>query len=627
MTRFAVGIDLGTTHCALAFAPLEGEGAIEVLSVPQLVARGQVDGRPLLPSFFHCVHESEGPQALPWDAERRYVVGEYARARSADAPSRVIASAKSWLSHPNVDRRAGILPLGAPEDVEKISPVEVSWRYLEHLAEAFDARFGGGAAALGKQDVVVTVPASFDASARELTVEAAIAAGIENLTLLEEPQAALYAWTVAAGEGPHGWREQVRPGDVVLVIDVGGGTTDFSAIAAVDRGGALELVRIAVGDHILLGGDNMDLALAHGVRQKLEGQGKAIDRWQQASLVHACRAAKEQLLGDPAVHAASSVPIAIASRGSALLGTTLRTELTGEEVTRILVDGFFPRVEATARPTSRPRSGLTELGLPYASDPAITRHLAAFLSRQAGALARVDAAAALGAPPGASGPPERSAPRLLHPTALLFNGGVMKGEPLLRRLVDTLDAWLEADGAGRARVLGGADLDLAVARGACTYARVRRGKGLRIRGGTARAYYVGIESSVPAIPGVSPPVSAMCVAPFGMEEGTEAVIPPHELGVVVGEPCTFRFFGSSVRRDDLAGVLLEDPAGHGLEELAPIEVTLPAEGRREGDVVPVRLRSQVTEVGTLLLEAEPLPSSRPLAAGERWRVELSVRGV
>ncbi|MDP9035313.1 MAG: Hsp70 family protein [Myxococcota bacterium] len=623
MTRFAVGIDLGTTHCALAYAPLEEEGPIEVLSIPQIVARGQVDSRPLLPSFFHCVHASEGPQSLPWDADRRYVVGEYARANAVDAPSRVIASAKSWLSHPTVDRRAGILPLGAPDDVEKISPVEASWRYIEHLSEAFDARFGGGDAALGKQDVVVTVPASFDASARELTVEAAIAAGIENLTLLEEPQAALYAWTVAAGDGANGWREQVRPGDVVLVVDIGGGTTDFSAIAAVDRGGALELVRIAVGDHILLGGDNMDLALAHVVRQKLEGQGKSLDRWQQASLVHACRSAKEQFLGDPTVSEASSVPIAIASRGSALLGAMLRTELTGEEVARVLVEGFFPFVDATARPISRPRSGLTALGLPYASDAAVTRHLAAFLSRQAGALDRVEAVAAL-APP--SGPSEGRAARLLHPTALLFNGGVMKGGPLRRRLVETLDAWLEADGAGRARVLAGADLDLAVARGACTYARVRRGKGLRIRGGTARAYYVGIESSVPAVPGVPPPVSAMCVAPFGMEEGTESVIPPHELGLVVGEPCTFRFFGSSVRRDDAPGLLLEDPAAQGLEELAPIEVTLPAEGRREGDVVAVRLRSQVTEVGTLLLEAEPISASRPLTVGERWRVELSVRG-
>jgi len=601
MTRFAVGIDLGTTHCALAVAPLEGDGTPEVMGVPQLVAQGEVDARPLLPSFLYFAHESEGVQALPWDAERRFVVGEHARSRGVDAPARVIASAKSWLSHPTVDRRAGILPLGAPDDVEKISPVETSWRYLEHLSEAFDARFGGGDAALAHQEVVVTVPASFDASARELTVEAALAAGIEKVTLLEEPQAALYAWVLARGDA---WRKEVHPGDVVLVIDVGGGTTDFSAIHAVDRDGSLELVRVAVGDHILLGGDNMDLALAHLVRQKLEGDGKAVDRWQQASLVHACRAAKERLLSDATLAVA---PIVLASRGSALLGGTLRTELTREEVTRTLVDGFFPVVPAEARPTSRARGGLIQLGLPYASDPAITRHLASFLARQAGALGIAA---------------QQRAPKLLHPTAVLFNGGVMKADPLRGRLVETLDGWLRGDGAPPVRVLGGADLDLAVARGACAYALVRRGRGLRIRGGTARAYYVGIESAVPAVPGVEPPVTAMCVAPFGMEEGSEASL-PQELGVVVGEPVRFRFFGSSVRRGDGAGTVLEDWKGDGLEELPPIEVTLPAEGRREGDVVPVRLRSHATEVGTLLLEAEPL---RPLTADERWRVELSVRG-
>jgi hypothetical protein len=348
----------------------------------------------------------------------------------------------------------------------------------------------------------------------------------------------------------------------------------------------------------------MDLALAHLVGRKLEAQGKPLDRLQQAGLVHACRSAKEQLFGDASL---DTVPIAIASRGSALLGGTLRTELTREETLRTIVDGFFPVVGAEARPTTRARAGLTQLGLPYASDPAVTRHLASFLARQAGALGTQ--------PDGRRG-------ALLHPTAILFNGGVMKADVLRSRIVETLDGWLAADGAAPVRVLAGADLDFAVARGACAYALVRRGRGLRIRGGTARAYYVGIESAVPAVPGLEPPVSAMCVAPFGMEEGTEATLSHHELGVVVGEPVRFRFFGSSVRRDDPAGTLLEQWKGDELEELPPIEVTLPAEGRREGDVVPVRLRSQVTEVGTLLLEAEPL---RPLKVDERWRVELSVR--
>lgn len=609
MARYAVGIDLGTTHCAMAVASLEEPDAKpEIFEVPQLVARGQLAAQPLLPSFLYFAHDGEGPQSLPWDADRAFVVGEYARSRGVDAPGRVIASAKSWLSHPSVDRHSGILPLGAPKELEKISPVEASWRYLEHLCEAFDARFGGGEAALARQDVVITVPASFDASARELTVEAAIAAGIEKPTLLEEPQAALYAWVLARGEA---WRKEVHPGDVILVVDAGGGTTDFSAIAAVERDGALELVRVAVGDHLLLGGDNMDLALVHLVARKLEKRQQPLDLWQQSSVVHACRVAKERVFSDAILEAA---PIAIASRGSALLGSTVRTELTREEVTRTIVEGFFPPVASDARPVTRARAGLTQLGLPYASDAAVTRHLAWFLSRQASALESVE---------GFARPGGERAPKLLHPTAILFNGGVMKAAALRDRVVEVLGAWLEADGAAAPRVLEGADLDLAVARGACAYALVRRGRGLRIRGGTAQAYYVGIESAVPAVPGVEPPVSAMCVAPFGMEEGTEASLPPHELGVVVGESVRFRFFGSTVRREDLAGALLESWGDEELRELPPIEVTLPADGRREGDVVPVRLRSQVTEVGTLLLEAEPI---QPLKADERWRVELSVRG-
>jgi hypothetical protein len=370
-----------------------------------------------------------------------------------------------------------------------------------------------------------------------------------------------------------------------------------------------------VGDHILLGGDNMDLDLAHVIKGKLTAEGKEVDRWQMSALTHACRVAKERLLGDASI---PSAPIAIAGRGSKLLGGGLRAELTREEVERTLVDGFFPAVPAAARPVARARGGLTQIGLPYASDAAITKHLAAFLGRQAGATARLEGFV----PAPRRGDAGDRAPRLLHPTAVLFNGGVMKGGALRDRLVRTLDAWLDEDGAAPVRVRGGADLDLAVARGAATYGLVRHGRGIRIRGGTARAYYVGIESAVPAVPGVEPPITALCLAPFGMEEGTEARLPTHELGVVVGEPVRFRFFGSSVRREDQAGAELESWKEGELEELAPIEVTLPAEGRREGDVVPVYLEAKVTEVGTLLLEAVP---TQPQKADERWKIELSVR--
>jgi molecular chaperone DnaK (HSP70) len=597
--RYVVGIDLGTTHTALASVPVEG-GTPEVMQVPQLVARGTVEARELMPSFLYFAHESEGTLGLPWDGSRTFAVGELARARAVESPARVISSAKSWLCHDGVDRRGSLLPLGAPEDIEKISPVETTFRYLDHLCEAFQAEKG---VPLGEQEVYLTVPASFDAAARDLTVEAAYAAGLDEVTLLEEPQAALYAWIAGAGEG---WRQHLGPGDVVLVVDIGGGTTDFSAIAAVDRDGELELHRIAVGDHILLGGDNMDLTLAHVLAKKLEASGKTLDRWQMTSLTHACRSAKERLLADASV---ASVPVAVAGRGSQLLGSTISTELARDEVTEVLVNGFFPVVDAGAKPATRPRTGLTQLGLPYAADPAVTKHLAHFLARQVEASSKLEG---FSAKHGA----------LLHPTAVLFNGGVVKGQALRERLLDALRHWLSADAGAPPRVLPGEDPDLAVARGAAYYGLVRRGQGLRIRGGTAHAYYVGIESPAPAVPGIEPPITAMCVAPFGMEEGTHADLPPHELGLVVGEPVQFRFFGSSVRRDDSAGTSLERWGADELVELSPIEVELPAEGRREGDVVSVKLEAQITPVGTLLLEAVPL---EPKAPDERWKIELGVR--
>jgi hypothetical protein len=353
----------------------------------------------------------------------------------------------------------------------------------------------------------------------------------------------------------------------------------------------------------------MDLALAYLARKKLLDEGKELDRWQMVALTHAARMAKERLLSDSTV---DKLPVVVPSRGAKLLGASSRTEISRDDVQKILVDGFFPSVPANARPQTRPRAALTQIGLPYAHDPAVTRHLAAFLGRHARATDRV---------PGFAGKTQSSS-SLLHPSVLLFNGGVMKGNALTERVVSTLNQWLESEGASPVRLLPAADLDLAVARGAATYGLVRKGTGLRIRGGTARAYYVGIESAMPAVPGIEPPITALCVAPFGMEEGSKAELPPHELGVVVGEPVRFRFFGSTVRRDDRAGTELESWKEGEIDELSPIEVTLPTEGRLEGDVVPVRLEASVTEVGTLLVEAVPLEPQKP---GERWKVELGVR--
>ncbi len=607
--RYAVGIDLGTTHCVMAAVDLtaeEQDGAVQwTVPVPQLTAPGAVEERPMLPSFLYLPHPDElkpDDRILPWGEPQPFVVGELARTMGSRTPIRLVASAKSWLCHPGVDRRAAILPVEAPEEVRRVSPLQASIRYLEHLRAAWDQQYPD--TPLAGQEVILTVPASFDPAARELTAEAAAAVGLSHLVLLEEPQAALYHWILAAqGE----WRKQVQVGDIILVIDLGGGTADFSLIAVTERDGSLELERVAVGDHILLGGDNMDLALAHAVRAKLAAQGTQLDPWQLQGITHGCRSAKETLLNDAAVEA---VPVVVPSRGSKLIGGTLRTELTRAEVTQNLVDGFFPAVEAAARPAVRARAALTKLGLPYAQDPAMTRHLAAFLARQVGAtrdLAGFEARL----------PADAS---FLHPTAVLFNGGVFKAQPLLERTLKVLNDWLAAEDAPPVRLLEGADLDLAVARGAAYYGFVRRGRGVRIRGGTAKSYYVGVESAMPAVPGMEPPIEALCIAPFGMEEGTHAELPPQEVGLVIGEPVRFRFFGSSVRRTDQVGAVLEQWAPEEIEELEEIEVTLPTEGRQPGEVVPVRLRAAVTEVGTLRLEAVPRTGE------EGWKVEFDVRG-
>ncbi|MDV6343475.1 Hsp70 family protein [Nitrosomonas sp. Is37] len=606
--RYSVGIDLGTTHCALSFVDLvQSQGEMveqEIMGIPQLTSPGNVEEKVLLPSFLYLPHPDEFAQndlLLPWDSERQYVVGELARSQGVRTPIRVVSSAKSWLCHPGVDRRSALLPLDAPDEIEKISPLQASIHYLQILCDAWNYKYPD--APLAQQSVTITVPASFDPAARDLTAEAARAIGLDQFILLEEPQAALYSW-LQATRGD--WRKQVNLGDIILVIDVGGGTTDLSLIAVTEQEGNLVLHRIAVGDHILLGGDNMDLALAHVIGSKLANQGTRLESWQLHGLTHACRAAKEILLNDLNVE---TVPVVVPSRGSRLIGGTLRTELTRAEVTQTIVEGFFPKVEVSAQLISRPRGALTKLGLPYAQDAAITRHLAAFLTRQTGATAELtgfENALAGGA-------------SFLHPTAVLFNGGVFKAQLLTERVSEVINSWLQKENAPNVRLLEGADLDLAVAKGAAYYGHVRLGQGVRIRGGTAKSYYIGVESAMPAVPGVEPPIQILCVAPFGMEEGTRAEVPSQEFGLVVGEPVRFRFFGSSVRREDQAGMMLDEWLPEEIEELEEIEINLPAENRSPGEVVPVHLQAAITEMGTLHLEAVS-PS------GEHWKVEFDVRG-
>ncbi|ELY5144958.1 Hsp70 family protein [Vibrio vulnificus] len=619
VAKFSVGIDLGTTHCVMSFMDTQDEQArVQVMAIPQLTAPGTVESRNQLGSFLYQPHEHEmnpASRVLPWTTEPTALVGAIARNLGGKTPLRLVASAKSWLCHGGVNRRDAFLPAGSPEEIEKVSPLRATELYLEHLKQAWDHAQPNHP--LSEQDVTITVPASFDPAARDLTAEAARNVGFVHLTLLEEPQAALYNWIDNSNDK---WRDEVTVGDIVLVVDIGGGTTDLSLVEVTEEEGNLTLKRIAVGEHILLGGDNMDLALAYSLKMKLAQEGKELQPWQVQAMTHACRDAKEALLNDAELQ---SVPIVVPSRGSKLLGATLKTELTQQEVQQMLVDGFFPKVAITEHPVQRNRGALTQMGLPYAQDAGITRHIAAFLSKQANA--NSEAAPAqdynpfVGGMPGMPGTQQASVD-FIKPTAILFNGGVLKSSLLAERLEETINEWLLDADAEMAKRLTGVDLDLAVASGAAYYGAVRRGQGVRIRGGIASSYYVGIESAMPAIPGMAPPMEALCVAPFGMEEGTSVDVPSQQFGLIIGQPVNFQFFGSTVRRDDLAGTHLDHWGPDELEELPEIQVTLPvSEGRREGEVVPVTLASRVTELGTLYLEAIAADN------GQKWHVEFDVR--
>lgn len=599
--KYIIGIDLGTTHSLLAYTEAElseeAEPVIRVLPVPQVVSPGEVRAQPLLPSFLMLPGPHDVPAgslALPWDAHMDFVVGEFARKRGAELPNRLVSSAKSWLCHSGVDRVDSILPWDSPPDARRISPVEASAAFLRHLRDAWNHQMAAHdpEARCEAQDIYLTVPASFDAVARELTVKAAHAAGLEHITLLEEPQAAFYAWVESQKER---WRKAVHVGESILVVDVGGGTTDFSLIQVTEENGELTLRRVAVGDHLLLGGDNMDLTLAYAVQSRLALKGTKLDAWQFRGLWHSARSAKERLLADPALE---SEPIVILGRGSSLIGGVIRTELTRAEVEQTLIEGFFPSGKLSDYPEEKPKVGVREMGLPYETDAAVTRHLARFLGRQA------------------QGDLSQSGLPVTYPAAILFNGGVMKSDLLRQRVLTVLHDW---HAPGEIRELTSVDLDLAVARGAAYYGLARHGRGIRIRGGTARSYYIGVESSMPAVPGVPTPIKALCVVPFGMEEGSDAEIRQREFGLVVGEPAVFHLLDSNIRKQDQVGEIVEDWQGD-IEEVTTMETALPATTEEDGgNIIPVWLQSRLTEVGTLELWCVARNEER------RWKLEFNLR--
>ncbi|WP_028314221.1 Hsp70 family protein [Desulfatibacillum aliphaticivorans] len=587
---YIIGIDLGTTNSVVSYVPVNTEEGkhpdIRLFKVPQLTAPGAMEERETLPSFVLLPGAHDVPAdglKLPWNENSNRAVGAFARDRGAEIPHRLISSSKSWLCQTGVGRNNPILPWGSrDQDLEKMSPVQASAAILSHIRDAWNHVMAkdDSSLRLENQEIFLTVPASFDAVARELTVQAAKIAGLEA-TLLEEPQAAFYSW-IWASSGK--WRDQVNVGDLVLVCDLGGGTTDFSLIHVKEEEGDLVLERVAVGDHLLVGGDNMDLTLAHLVAGKVGKSGKKLDAWQMRGLWQTCRSAKEGLLSG---HGPESVPISILGRGSGLIAGTIRSELINQEVREILTNGFFPVVPKDAMPATQGRAGMREGGLVYASDPAISKHLAGFLSRSGEKM----------------------------PTAVLFNGGVMKSTHFRSRVLDLLNSWSGGESAG-VRELAGANFDLAVARGAAYYGLARKGGAVRIRGGLGKSYYIGVEAAMPAVPGMPIPMKALCVAPFGMEEGTEADLTEEEFGLIVGESVRFEFLGSSVRHNDNVGTVVDDWE-QDIEPITLVETVL--EDDDKGAVLPVRIHVNVTEVGTLELWCVSTLDDR------RWKLEFDVR--
>lgn len=597
-SRYIVGIDLGTTNSVAAYIDTMAgdEAEIKIFRIPQLTAPGVVEARPALPSFLYLKtgHEvSESSLQVPGnEGSGLFAVGEFARDRGAEVPHRLISSAKSWLCNPHVDREAPILPWDGPADAEKISPVGASCEILTHMRHAWNQEMAAHdpLLRLENQAIYLTVPASFDAVARELTVKAAAMAGLSDIVLIEEPQAAFYSWIDQAGEA---WRRNVEKGDLVLVCDIGGGTSDFSLIEVQENdGGELVLERLAVGDHLLVGGDNIDLTLSYFLWARLQEKGKKLDSWQMRGLVHSCRKAKEHLFTgeSPDQH-----PISILGRGSALIGGTIKTSLDYGDIESIVLNGFFPRCSLDERPVAVEQAGMKEFGLSYEADPGITRHLARFLSVNAS---------------------DHGQPRL--PTAVLFNGGVMKSNVLRHRVMELVSEWRQSrgGGGGSVRELDAADFDLSVARGASYFGKAVRDGGMRIRAGLGQSCYMAIEAAMPAIPGIALPTRALCIAPFGMEEGTSAVCRERLFNLIVGQTVKFDIMTSTSRNDDSVGVLIDGWEDRGIKELSSIETRLEGEG---SGMVPVTFEVRLTEIGTLEFWACSRDDER------RWKLELNVR--
>ena len=604
--RYVVGIDLGTTNSAVAYVDTqESPWQVRVLMIPQLVASGVVEERDTLPSCHYEAAEGEaagGALRLPWDRhDPRVVVGFHARDQGGRNPGRLITSAKSWLCHAGVDRTADLLPWHGAADVERLSPIAVSARILQHVREAWNVQFPH--APLAEQDIVLTLPASFDEIARELTVEAAAQAALPRVVLLEEPQAAFYAWVYNHSQD---WHALVQPGQSILVCDIGGGTSDFTLIrvrassedsapqaaATPAQEQRVQFHRVAVGNHLILGGDNLDLALARHLEHKLT-DGNQLPSTQWDVLVRVCQRVKEELLG---ANAPPHLTVNLPGLGSRLIGGGLRVEVTRDEVRTLLVEGFLPRVALRDRPQAH-QSGFQEFGLPYAADPAITRYLAAFLT------AHRDAASTDAAAPDA-GP-------AIRPDIVLFNGGFFASPVLRQRLTELMASWFQVAGQPpwSPVVLDNDRLDLAVARGAAYYGMVRRGQGVRIAANLARSYYIGVENDQP---------TAVCLVPGNAEPGQTIEMPDRLFQLLISQPVEFPLWVSSLRLTDPPGSLVAIDREQ-MSPLPPIRTVLRTQKRRETGTIAVRLHARLTEIGTMELWCTAADRDRS------WRLQFDIR--
>ncbi|MFW6169739.1 MAG: Hsp70 family protein, partial [Planctomycetota bacterium] len=613
--RFVVGIDLGTTNSAVAYVDTrQPSWEVSSFRVPQLISPGVIEQRDALPSFHYQPVASEaadGLLKLTWQTEYSDgVVGVYAREQGGKAPGRLIASAKSWLCHSGINRLADVLPWQGAADVDRLSPVEASARILRHIHDAWNARFPDSP--LAEQDIILTLPASFDEIARELTVEAAAEAGLSRVVLLEEPQAAFYSWVYRHRDD---WHQRLQAGQTILVCDIGGGTSDFTLIrvradsslpeaersgARDGSGGRVQFHRIAVGDHLILGGDNLDLALARHLEHELTG-GERLASHQWDVLVQACRRVKEELL-DP--EAPEQLTVNLPGSGARLIAGGLQVQVRRDEVRRLLVEGFLPRVALDDKPMAW-QSGFQEFGLPYAADPAITKYLASFL--RAHRFDEVDDKA----DDEADAQQERDPDAGLRPDVLLFNGGFFESPLLRERLVSCVASWFRRDpeDSWTPRLLDYGRLDLAVAYGAAYYGMVRRGEGVRIVANLARGYYIGVESDPPA---------AICLVPGNAKPGEDIVLEDRTFHLLISEPAEFPLWISSTRLTDKPGQLVPIDREQ-MTPLPPIRTVLKARSRRERGSLPVRLNARLNEIGTMDLWCTAIDRDRS------WRLQFDIR--